>query len=81
MADATKKTADNAAKDLPTRRLHRDEPASQFFREVRREASKVTWPTWKETWLTTIDGVHHGRHHDGVFLSASIGCSLWASAG
>ncbi len=26
----------------------------QFFREVRREASKVTWPTWKETYLTTI---------------------------
>jgi len=26
----------------------------QFFQEVRREAGKVTWPTWKETWLTTI---------------------------
>jgi preprotein translocase subunit SecE len=26
----------------------------QFFLEVRREAGKVTWPTWKETWLTTV---------------------------
>ena len=26
----------------------------QFFAEVRREASKVTWPSWKETYLTTI---------------------------
>jgi preprotein translocase subunit SecE len=26
----------------------------QFFQEVRRETSKITWPTWKETWLTTV---------------------------
>lgn len=26
----------------------------RFVGEVRREASKVTWPTWKETYLTTI---------------------------
>lgn len=26
----------------------------QFLKEVRREMSKVTWPTWKETWLTTV---------------------------
>ncbi len=26
----------------------------QFFTEVRREMSKVTWPSWKETWLTTM---------------------------
>ena len=26
----------------------------QFLQEVRREATKVTWPTWKETWLTTV---------------------------
>ncbi|HEY2032704.1 MAG TPA: preprotein translocase subunit SecE [Rhizomicrobium sp.] len=26
----------------------------KFFEEVRRETSKVTWPTWKETYLTTI---------------------------
>ena len=26
----------------------------QFFQEVRREANKVTWPSWRETYLTTI---------------------------
>ena len=26
----------------------------QFFQEVRRETSKVTWPSWRETYLTTI---------------------------
>jgi preprotein translocase subunit SecE len=25
-----------------------------FYREVRSEVSKVTWPTWKETYLTTF---------------------------
>jgi preprotein translocase subunit SecE len=24
-----------------------------FFQEVRQEVSKVTWPTWKEVWITT----------------------------
>jgi preprotein translocase subunit SecE len=26
----------------------------QFIQEVRREMSKITWPSWKETWLTTM---------------------------
>lgn len=26
----------------------------QFIQEVRQEVSKVTWPTWKEVWITTI---------------------------
>jgi preprotein translocase subunit SecE len=54
VADGTKKTADNTAGNLPA-------PARmsggllQFFRDVRREGiDKVTWPTWKETWLTTV---------------------------
>ncbi|MGD9805568.1 MAG: preprotein translocase subunit SecE [Hyphomicrobiaceae bacterium] len=25
----------------------------QFVQEVRQEVSKVTWPTWKEVWVTT----------------------------
>jgi preprotein translocase subunit SecE len=25
-----------------------------FVHEVRQEVSKVTWPTWKEVWITTI---------------------------
>ncbi|MGD9784031.1 MAG: preprotein translocase subunit SecE [Hyphomicrobiaceae bacterium] len=26
----------------------------EFLQEVRTETSKVTWPTWKEVWLTTV---------------------------
>ena len=25
----------------------------QFMQEVRQETAKVTWPTWKEVWITT----------------------------
>jgi preprotein translocase subunit SecE len=52
MADATKKTTDTAGKDLPAPARRRTSPLA-FFTEVRRETSKVTWPTWKETWLTS----------------------------
>ena len=52
MADVTKKTdVEVEAETLPPRR--RVSPM-QFLQEVRREMSKVTWPTWKETWLTTM---------------------------
>ncbi len=53
MADATKKTADAAGKDLPAPVRRRTNPLA-FFGEVRREMSKVTWPSWKETWLTSV---------------------------
>ncbi len=26
----------------------------QFIDEVRQEVGKVTWPTWRETWITTL---------------------------
>ena len=26
----------------------------QFVQEVRQEVAKVTWPTWKEVWITTL---------------------------
>lgn len=26
----------------------------QFIEEVRAETAKVTWPTWKEVWITTV---------------------------
>ena len=26
---------------------------ADFFRQVNQERKKVTWPTWKETWITT----------------------------
>jgi preprotein translocase subunit SecE len=53
VAEATKKTADTAPKGLGDAPAHR-EGFFKFFGEVRRETSKVTWPTWKETWLTTV---------------------------
>jgi preprotein translocase subunit SecE len=49
LSEATKKTAD---KDLSA--SARTGGPVQFFSEVRREMSKVTWPSWKETYLTTI---------------------------
>jgi preprotein translocase subunit SecE len=50
VAEAIKKTADS--KDIPA--PQRRGGIIQFISEVRRETSKVTWPTWKETWLTTV---------------------------
>jgi preprotein translocase subunit SecE len=44
--------SENTSKDA-TAPVRRTNPL-QFFQEVRRETSKVTWPTWKETWLTTV---------------------------
>ena len=51
MSDAAKKSGDDAGGDLPAAR--RVGPV-QFFQQVRREMSKVTWPSWKETWVTTV---------------------------
>jgi preprotein translocase subunit SecE len=54
MADATKKTADaSGGKDLPAPAKRRGNPLA-FFGEVRREGSKVTWPSWKETRWTAV---------------------------
>ena len=52
MAELTKKTSDTGGEDSapPARRVGMVE----FFQQVRREAKKVTWPSWKETWLTTM---------------------------
>jgi preprotein translocase subunit SecE len=50
MADNVTK---DVGKDVPAAEpVHRVGPI-QFFQEVRRETGKVTWPTWKETWLTS----------------------------
>jgi preprotein translocase subunit SecE len=54
VADASRKTADTDGKELPAPATARRGGIVQFFQEVRRETSKVTWPTWKETYLTTI---------------------------
>ena len=52
MAEVTKKleVEGDAEAPVPRRRVS----PMQFLQEVRREMSKVTWPTWKETWLTTM---------------------------
>jgi preprotein translocase subunit SecE len=52
MVDMTKKTVNEADTEVPV--LRRRTSPMQFFQEVRREMSKVTWPSWKETWLTTM---------------------------
>jgi preprotein translocase subunit SecE len=52
MVDVTKKTEIEADAEAPV--VRRRTSPMQFFQEVRREMSKVTWPSWKETWLTTM---------------------------
>jgi len=52
MADVTKKTVNEADAEAPV--VRRRTSPLQFLQEVRREMSKVTWPSWKETWLTTV---------------------------
>jgi preprotein translocase subunit SecE len=57
MVETTRKTLDagNEGKELPgaVPARHKGGPI-QFYGEVVREMKKVTWPTWKETYLTTI---------------------------
>ena len=52
MAEVTKKTTDTGDDSgaPPVRRVG----VVEFFQQVRREMKKVTWPSWKETWLTTM---------------------------
>ncbi len=52
MADVTKRSDEADGPDAPVA-ARRTTPL-EFFNQVRREAKKVTWPSWKETWLTTM---------------------------
>ena len=45
--------AQETSKDVATTPVRRTNPV-QFLQEVRREAGKVTWPSWRETYLTTM---------------------------
>ena len=56
MADVKKVTADaTGGKELPAPAPSRPRGGLvQFYKQVRSEISKVTWPTWKETYLTTF---------------------------
>jgi preprotein translocase subunit SecE len=54
MAEATKTTMDTKSdKELPAPTRRRGGVVA-FYGEVVREMKKVTWPTWKETYLTTF---------------------------
>lgn len=54
MADTTRKNAAaGEGKDLPAPARRRNGLLS-LYGETVREMKKVTWPTWKETKLTTI---------------------------
>ena len=48
----------------------------EFFQQVRREMKKVTWPSWKETWLTTMM-VFIMVGLTMVFFFGVDLCSLW----
>ena len=52
MAEVTKRPVQAGEADAapPSRRVG----PVEFFQQVRREMKKVTWPSWKETWLTTV---------------------------
>ena len=52
MADVIKRTDEGDGAEAPVA-ARRTTPL-EFFKQVRREAKKVTWPSWKETWLTTM---------------------------
>ena len=53
MAEATNKDADGT-KETSAPVVRRSRNPLQFYSEVVKEVKKVTWPTWKETYLTTI---------------------------
>ncbi|HVZ92088.1 MAG TPA: preprotein translocase subunit SecE [Rhizomicrobium sp.] len=51
----TKKPMDASGKELPAPAPRQRRGVIQFIREVRREGiDKVTWPTVRETYLTTV---------------------------
>jgi preprotein translocase subunit SecE len=50
MKSMAEETSKNVATSAPRRRIG----PLKFIQEVRAEAGKVTWPSWKETYLTTI---------------------------
>ncbi len=52
MAEVTKRTNDGGDDSAPPRVARVG--MVEFFQQVRREMKKVTWPSWKETWLTTL---------------------------
>ena len=54
MADVTKKTGDGGGRGCVRRRVRRVALGRNSSSKCAAETSKVTWPSWKETWLTTM---------------------------
>jgi preprotein translocase subunit SecE len=46
--------AQRAAPATPLVAVKKSVSPVQFLREVRAEARKVTWTSWKETWITSV---------------------------
>jgi preprotein translocase subunit SecE len=44
----------SAAQAVTAEAPRRKTSIPQFFNEVRGETRKITWPTWKETWITSV---------------------------
>lgn len=54
MAETAKKTANNAGEKDAPQPVRQRGGIARFMQEVVRESKKVTWPTMKETWLTSL---------------------------
>ena len=52
----------------------------QFIEEVRQETSKVTWPTWKEVWITTTMVLIMVALTSVFFLLTDMVISNWCSS-
>ena len=54
MADKPKNSVTEPGADTEAPVAARRTTPIEFFQQVNRERKKVTWPSWKETWLTTM---------------------------
>jgi len=54
VAPRTAPAAQRAAPAAPLAAVKKRVGPVQFLREVRAEARKVTWTSWKETWITSV---------------------------
>lgn len=54
MAESAKKTTDGTGGKDATQVVRQRGGVTRFVQEVVRETKKVTWPTMKETWLTSL---------------------------
>ena len=53
-APAVKPSAVASATAVAPAPVKKRTTVAQFYREVRVEARKISWPSWKETWITSV---------------------------